>query len=181
MALLTTYANFKGLLYVPGVESDGPERTILNDMIAIYEPELFRGVMGVTMYDTFEDNTTATTGVWGDLLNGKTYTDSATGRVNRWLGLGLANPAACYVYYWIRRNRDMSTTMQGGEYISRSENMQVVSPGQKMVTAWNRMVGYLEDMDAFLKAHASSYPDYDGHTWPVSDTIYLQRINTFGI
>lgn len=132
-----------------------------------YEPEILQALLGYDTYNAFTKGLAVTPidPKWTNLKLGVEYVDIA-GFTKKWRGLAPAvvgsfveSPIAYYVYYKIRK-KDATNTGGVGENETQSQNSVPVSPAQKMVTAWNRMVTINRELFDFMYAKQSDYPDW---------------------
>lgn len=176
----------------------------LNLFIAEYEPKFLGGLLGYDTYTQFKAGlliTPTIPQIWVDLRDGAEYTGT-DGFLKRWPGLLQPattpmvpkSPIAYYVYYWYQRA--LQTNSSGtGESKPASENAMPAGPGQKMVTAWNKMVELNIQLYDFLYIKKDTYPagwlNWSSQRWYGNwayggfqqNTPYqfLTKINTFGI
>lgn len=66
---------------------------------------------------------------------------------------------ANYVYYWFARNNTTKSTGIG-EVRTESENSVMVSPRQKILSAWNEMSHQIKQLMKFLEANQAIYPEW---------------------
>ncbi|PHJ53862.1 hypothetical protein VF04_35035 [Nostoc linckia z7] len=150
----------------------------LTDSINVYEPEYLDGVMGVSFAQLFLANISDSR--FQDLLNGKVY--EYNGESYRWQGLvngtTKTSPIADYVFYQYVKNN--AQTISGvGAVTSNAENSTRVSPVDKMVLAWRKMVKVNQDMYYFLERNKDTYPEFDTNIWYYSYATYYRYFNTW--
>lgn len=91
------------------------------------------------------------------------------------------SPIANFIYYWYQRSQ-VTNTGGVGESKTQTENAIPVSPGEKMASAWNKMVEMNVQMYRFLNANKDTYPEwYDWALVDDSNINFLRPINTFNI
>ena len=66
---------------------------------------------------------------------------------------------AYYVYFYITRNTATITTGIG-EVLNKTDNANRVSPINKQVDAWNKMVRWIYELYDFLEEKKSTYPEW---------------------
>lgn len=164
----------------------------LSWLIQQYEPEYLLGVLGYNTMKAFLAGLLVNPidPIWTALLAGTEYTD-VNGRPRKWRGLLTAkvSPIAYYVYYNYQKSQ-ATNTAGTGETVLNTENSIMVSPAQKMVTAWNKMVHINRELFDFLFTNQKDYPDwltsvYQGYGLygaysTDSARKFLTPINTFG-
>lgn len=163
MALATVLSHFQQpLVKVP----DNPENTLLQDCIALYEPEMLRKVFGSKMYEDYVTGCNENTTKWVTLRDGATYVDTLEIE-RKWAGFTTAgsNPIACYVYYrYLEEVRALAT--DAGVKAQNTENMAPGNTAFRQVKAWNAMVEMLWELHGYLYANQALFPDYIGLTYP---------------
>lgn len=76
-------------------------------------------------------------------------------------------------FYWLRNNATQTTSI--GEFIPSAENGTRISPEQKQVLFWNRMVDNVRLLHKYLYDNVSIYGSYTCHKE------LLTKLNLFGI
>ena len=169
MALTAAY--FTGELYIPNISGSSVTETAnllqLQIAIAKYETYFLRQMLGDDFYDMYAAGVTAETERWLD-LQGELYVENET------LGVGFS-PVANYVYCKFMQSQQ-SLTLVHGEAKARHENMEMFTPREKIVIAWNEMVRMINDLYNYLDENQSTYPEFD-----MSDVETFERINSFDI
>lgn len=137
----------------------------LQMMIDSREPELLTKLLG------YELNKNYTAGIaagspaqkWLDLRDGKEYT-TASGTLTKWSGLrftvGTAKKSLIANYiYWHYLNDNITFTTASGQ--KKSDLPINAGPDAKMIRAWNEMVDWNFQLNAFLLANIVDYPEYN--------------------
>lgn len=107
--------------------------------------------------------------------SGDTYFyKSATLAINVSTGLNKESLIANYVYYWFMRNNVTQSTPMG-EVATANENSTVNNPVHKMSRAWNEMNHWVEQLNSYLNASRSVYPEW------VGNRKYTGRVNALNI
>lgn len=156
---------FIGEVNIPNTNQVAVQQNIDN-LINKYEAELLTMLFGYKMYKDFQAGLLGDPipQIWKDLRDGAEYT--ADDQLYKWSGLAVAGAPAIakrslianYVYYWFMR-KEATQSSGVGEVATKTENSNRVSPIEKQVRAWNEMVGWIQDMYAFLEAKKADYPD----------------------
>ena len=167
MSNITTYLDFG---YDPinlpnAVASTGnAEAEKIAQFIAQYEPEYLKKILGFTLYELLIANI-GDNGTYDALVEGDTFTDTF-GNVRKWEGFTVKNnPIACYIYYKYQES-NASNTYGVGESVADVENGKRVSPRNKMMTAWNKMVDFNSVLHDYLYAKRTLFPSYIGLNYP---------------
>lgn len=147
--------------------------------IAIYEPKLLTSLMGYELYKAYKAGIAAEVpnAKWIAIRDGSEYTNRY-GRLDKWEGLKRTVVApveateeplveavagqyqslvANYVYYWYMRSN--ATTTAGSGEVNNNVSAPV-SPGLKMLRAWNQMVKWNWELIEFLQSNADVYPEF---------------------
>jgi len=174
MATITA-ASFIGEILIPNISGSGiaeqANLAALGYFIEKYEPLFLRALLGSDLYDAYaagiaipspETKWTA--------LKGKIYVSVGTSPNDYYL-----SPAADYIYFYYRRDQ-ISTTLSNAEVQSKQENATVISPYEKMVSAWNSMSASVDLIREWIEDNISDYPEY-----LTAEKGVLTTINTFGI
>ena len=174
MALID-YTYFVGEIQIPNLAT--PElQSRINWFINQYEIKMLREWMGEDMYRDFMDalglngsgfdNVTdgqANEGMdpwWAQLLNGVEYV-GLDERKHKWKGIvclqddyntSKTAPSAYFVYYWYMRDAVTQTT-GNGEIFKQAENGIIISPRQKVVTAWQKVVDWAHDFIWYMDTY----------------------------
>lgn len=104
-----------------------------------------------------------------DLRDGKEYTNQS-GVLTKWPGLrftvGTSKKSliANFVYYWYQNDNYTFTT---GSSEKKTELAINANPDTKMIRAWNQLVDWNYQLNAFLVDQIETYPEYEG--------VYLDR------
>jgi hypothetical protein len=83
------------------------------------------------------------------------------------------SPIACYIFYWYVRNRQTQATTLG--VTKNNSDNPVVSPNEKLVTAWNAMVTMNVYFVKWIDKHRLYYKGWH------YDHNMLESINELGI
>lgn len=84
---------------------------------------------------------------------------------------------ANYVYdKWMRDVISSSTGI--GEVKPQGDNASSDNPGWKMMRAWTQLMGWVKEMDEFLRLHRDDYPNYQYHILPRE---FFHTVNPLGI
>lgn len=179
-------SNFIDISYfVGGIDipnTDTTNKNALGLAIKKYESEfltrflgkaLYAYLLSVTDFITDPNNPTAA-GMDGYLINGISFTGS-NGNPNYTEGIrggdlyatsGFKRSMIANYVYWQWMRQYSSQTVGVGVVKSKVENMMLVSPKDKMVTAWNEMVDLITVLHDYLIINKADFPDYIGHTYP---------------
>ena len=152
----------------------------LQYFITRYEADLLNRLLGLGFAEAFRAGILAepTEQRWKDLRDGKVYTTS--GETKQWMGFvneQKLSIIANYVYYHYIRN-DVTQTVGVGQVKSKAENAAVVSPAPKMSRSWNTMLPWIHQLQQFLEAHASDYPEWKRSE---QELCYFSHINDFNL
>lgn len=139
----------------------------VNNFIAQYEEQYLRCVLGPELYAAFIDEVSGS-GVtddprYVDLLRGADFMHNS--RAYHWTGFVPLPPAikvspiANYVFYQYVENKITDFTLIG-EVQSDTDNNRTVSPVDRLVDTWNRMVDMNLTLRNFLQANKTIYPEY---------------------
>jgi len=167
------------------------EQVDLSTLIARYEPEILKKLLGYELYDIL--NTYGSTGTGtarlDDLRDGKEYT--LNGETVKWPGLINSEKRSLIAYYCYYKWLEITITGVGsaGLFIADMENSTKASHINNMMYAWSEMLRlygypkvyfddltddpYKESAYNFLLANKSDYPEW---TFEV-----LEPKNRFGI
>jgi len=107
------------------------------------------------------------------LLNGIELNEGSVLFIKKGTGLTIGtnstikkSPIANYVYYQFMEDNNQVTDNLG-VIIANKDNNDRVSPEDKMLDAWNRMVDMLRDLLAYLTLNKTLYPEWKtGNSWP---------------
>lgn len=186
----------------------GDSEALVDNAIALYEPEYLQKVLGRALYDAFTEGLGSESHSyfddrfsddfvlspyddrWDWILNGHTFTYG--GATYYWPGLtnsGKQSPVAQYVYYKYRVDNATSTNSTGGETAPVHENATPASMGPKLCRAWNKMVEWNRTLYYMLAYLTDDNDDVVYPEWETpqayADTLnrwaLFQTINTFGI
>lgn len=143
-----------------GQRSQSEVREDLQRMINIYEDQLLTLLFGLKMKNEFILGLTQDPidPKWAALKDGIIYNDGKS----QWMGFANANKLsmiANYVYFYYTRKEVLQATGTGA-VVPTNENSIVVNPLYKQVKAWNQMIDWICELDAYLKANKTLYPDY---------------------
>lgn len=174
MSSIIDYTYFKGDINIPNVAPGKEGANNLDLHINTYESEFLTEFFGYRMYADLLSNISSNpaSGIWFDLWKGADFVDS-NGLANYWTGLVgdtigenyKFSPIANYVY-WHRMRQRSSQTVGIGEVVSLSENSMPISPADKMVRAWNKMVQWNWILHDFILNNKEDYPNYIGLKFP---------------
>jgi hypothetical protein len=183
---------FVGALNIPNTDKDYVLQR-LTSFIDTLELELLQDVLGYPLYKAFvaatgdydpDASNASIDQKWLNILEGAEY----TGRDNRlhfWKGLLFEQGTtprsliANYVYYyWLKDNT--TQTVGIGEATAKAENSDNASPMIKMVSAWNEMSEWINDLICFIDVHQDTYTEWcSSDKWSVLRK--FRKINQFGI
>ena len=155
----TTY--FHTSINIPNIDSISVSENVIM-FIDEYEPELMLDLLGLNLYQTYLSN--PSTQRFVELTNGTLYI-TKTGEHKKWKGLkntigsNKYSLIAYYVYFYITRNTATITTGIG-EVLNKTDNANRVSPINKQVDAWNKMVRWIYELYDFLEEKKSIYPEW---------------------
>lgn len=172
MAMITTYLHFTGNIAIPNNAPSNAGGANLVNLIAKYEAKFLNDVLGYKLNDLLQQNINEPSGIYHDLLVGKTYID-LNDNTQYWQGFREIgqSPIANYIYCMWQKQQNTQTTAVG-ERKGKFENMQENSGAYKFKDAWNEMVDWLFIMDEFLTINKSVYPNYIGFTYPTYGYVY---------
>lgn len=155
----------------------------LNSMIAKYEPEVLRIVLGDTLYSAFchESSPRMT-----ELRYGGVYTN-AIGNETVWEGLVHDDDQsliAHYVYYYSESIRAKQSTGTGTK-VPKQEGGEESSPADKMIDAWNIFSSEVSSLLAYLWLRKGIsgdriFPEFTTTTYAQAQRI-TRKNNIFGI
>lgn len=169
-----TAAYFVGEITIPNISGSSVTETAnlstLNILIAKYEPEFMKLLLGEDFYNEYAAGIIAqpVESRWSALRD-KIFVENET------LDVGFS-PAANYVYCkWIKNNH--SLTAVNAEILPQSENSTRTTYREKYVAAWNEMVRMAEEIQDWLSYDVLEYyPELD-----LDELGVFQTINAFGI
>lgn len=169
---------FRGELSI-GSKSSPAVLESLQFFIAKYEPDCLDRLLGLGFAEAFRAGIAggAPEQRWIDLRDGKLYTWK--NRDRKWIGFtnaGKISILANYVYYYYQRNL-VSQSVGVGEVATKAENARRISPAAKMVRAWNEMGQWIYELQDFLIAHASDYPEWKKAEQQLCDFLPLNEYN----
>lgn len=192
MSIITDTSFFSQDKKVPETDVNKPYGEYLKDRIAALEPSILVDVLGYEMYQDFNANTEASSGLWYDFINGKEFTDKLS-RENFWPGFRDSQWSfvSYFVYYNVLREKQHSVTTLGITQAAH-ENASPANPNELLSSTWNKMVDILWIMDDFLRQNKSVYTKYIGLQYPpfkitnydtagYSNNKYFQKINPLDI
>ena len=162
MALLTTYQDFVGIIELPNTSPTLAGGEVLAFSIAKFEPLYLKTILGYELYELFQANIGAGSGIYHTLREGGQYTD-LNGDLGYWNGFNTVgyNPIANFIYFK-HQSEQFSNTTGVGERRADAENMSMGNPSYKMVRAWNEMVDYNLQLHDFIISNSDDYPTYIG-------------------
>lgn len=110
------------------------------------------------------------------LLNGFELNDGAVLTLKKGTGLTIGtdstlkvSPIANYVYYQFVEDNNVVMDNLGAVLADKDNNARV-SPQEKMIDAWNRMVDMNRDLLAYLTVNRNLYPEWNQYrAWPCHD------------
>lgn len=173
MANIIDISFFYGELEIPQKTEDSVILSV-NRFIQTYESKFLNELFGYQLYKDFIDNQDASKYI--DLVEGKEYTYQE--RLRKYQGLKIeivpavglsyidllegrnfakyASPIANYIYIqYMKYTYSVSTST--GEKIVDAQNAKEASVGHKIITAWNQMVEWNNEVARFLIANKSDY------------------------
>jgi len=167
--MITASTYYKGEIYIPQAKPSISDDAVgsKNDFSFIvdkYEEDCLIKCLGISLYREFLTNidTTVTAtfikansdAKWNELMNGVEYVKD--GKTLYWRGIRFKTPLnatefnrsflANYVYWHYMSSQYTSTTTTG-EKENKSANADNVSPGTKVIKAWNEFVEMVQGVD----------------------------------
>ena len=141
MANLIDDTYFIGDITIPNVNSSDVNDTLDHD-ITIYEKEILIKLLGYPLYKLM--TTTPTLSPFKELIEGEEFSFELDGDTIdvKWEGLQNNNKISLISYFVYYKHREKTNKLSTGigELLSNSENGIRMSPVQKLVNAWNRML-----------------------------------------
>lgn len=156
MASITQIADFKGEINVANKEQTYVAAD-LQIFIDKYEPDLYGKLLGDTLYGQYK------TGLAIDPVADK-WTALQTA-----LGISAAN----YIYWYYMGDQTIQTVGVGAAQ-TKVANATIVSPGRKMIRAWNEMVDTCYSVVKLIQGDPDSYGAYY-----IENFYYKQWFNTY--
>lgn len=162
---LIDHTYFHSSINIPNIDKPAISEA-LTMFINEYEQDLLLSLLGLRLYNAYL--ATPTDARFIDLVNGVVY--SAPEGSKKWKGLKMAlagsnySIIAYYIYFLWTRNEATDTTGVG-EVVNTTSNAKRVSPVDKQVFAWNKMVRWACELYDFLEAKQSVYPEWNNHIW----------------
>lgn len=175
MIINTSY--FFGDLYIAQITETQVANTV-NKYIQKYEPQFLQRVFGYEMAKNIDTT-------YPDILNGKEFNNVYNAnRLDKWIGLKVdlgggkfSSVIANYVYTKYMED-NMSFSTGSGEKIIEQTSSETVSPGVKIIRAWNEMVDQLNVLVQFMMSDRVTYVAYSPS---YSDRSFFRKTNAFGI
>lgn len=138
----------------------------LTQLIKDWQPEFLRQLLGNEQYKAFEtwygDGTSPDQeNPFYKLLNGGEYGEYQ-------YCPGIKEPLTAFVYYYYKRD-NATQSVSSGEVKTESQNSRLAESGDKMATAWNRMVNLVkENINYLVESGLESWQNYYQHNllWP---------------
>lgn len=137
----------------------------LNFLIAKYEDQLLRDLLGNALYAAYTTGIVVTPtpeSKWTDLRDGKAYTYASVDQY--WPGFRKASTKqsliANYVYYYWMKDKASHTTAIG-EVKDNTDGGQRVNPIYKQIRAYNEMVDQVRELVKFLNSNTSIYTEWN--------------------
>lgn len=169
-----------------GQITDQAVAAAMNLFIAKYEEDFLTSLFGYPLYKAFQAGIAADPieDKWASIKSGKEYTYN--GNLKKYRGILMTSgslkrsPIANYVYFKYQKD-NASFTTGSGERKPKSAVSINVSPGIKMIRAWNEMVKWNREFIEFMEYSYGAYPEYDNYPMDSNRYFLLQTINQFGI
>jgi len=134
---LITISDFKNPYLVFAVAGEVSE-TYLNELIAKYQKEILRKILGVVTYNDMETN--ITDNIWDRFINGYTYTvDSVEYQYK-----GIKEVLTNFIFYYWSYNVVNNLVPFGSIAINYEENDKTIDVN-KMVHAWNDAINLIDN------------------------------------
>lgn len=163
--------------------NDAKVTIMINNHIAIYEPEFYERILGYEFAKLFIA-AIATQPVSGDrfdkILNGSEYVDTY-GRTQKWRGFKKSDdrnsPVASYIYTKIKAIEEQQSfgTSTG---VMKADGAINASIGQLFVDAWNFMSREIYKLMDYIYDNIDLYPEIT-YTQICETKYYFKCINTF--
>lgn len=149
MATVVDTSFFIGDIEVPNL-NQGPNKTDMENSIALYEKEVLLALFGYPMYKEFAAANPVSGDKWYKLIYGEEFTFEFEGEtVTRyWDGLKGATKkslVAYYIYFMHRRKKASYMAGLGAEVESKNENSELTSLPEKLQYIWNEFVSMYGD------------------------------------
>lgn len=122
--------------------------SVVQQYIDRYEPEYFKKVLGVSLYQLYTAGITASNPIYTALRDGDSYTDYYGETM---FYEGLKQPIINYIYFHYLRDNTTFTTGSGEKEINKAID---VSSIDKQVRAWNEMVDVNKKLRWYLFSKA---------------------------
>lgn len=118
-------SGFAGEINIPNTDEIAVQENIAL-LVQKYQPRFFKALMGSALYAEYL---------------------TASPDEERWVAFDelVRDPFMYYIYYWYIRNTATYVT-NSGTSASKQENSTIVSPGERMVFAWNEMVDMVREV-----------------------------------
>jgi len=156
MTNLITYADFKGKLSIPNIDTD--QTGFANNYIAPFQKEILIKLLGFDLYLAFETGLAESTPAqnWTDLRDGSTYLVDGINKQNP----GVKGIITNYVYCkWLSANFEQITGL--GVQNANSDNATIISPENKITSAWNDMIKLYYQVYLFMYENETDYPNLE--------------------
>jgi hypothetical protein len=160
--MLITPSFFFGEINIPNSDSTDISESI-EASIAFNEPECLKKILGYDLAVLVD--TTSTDQRIIDLIQGVSYVDSAN-KTKKWRGLiyqsgGLNfSLIAFYIYYFYMKDKAIWNSGTG-TVVPEGNVAMAVSPGFKMMNAYNIFVRQNRELYDFMISSEDVYPEYD--------------------
>ena len=164
--MITTNSQFIYDIALPQTDQNIGLGEELKNYTTVLEPKFLTAVLGYSMYKDLVTHSLDGSGQWYDFINGNEFVDDL-GLTTLWNGFKTigSNPIAYFIYFeWVREHQTTLTSL--GTSQAAMQNSQLVSPNDKLVGAWNKMVELLWVMDDYLQKNSSLFPNYIGIDYP---------------
>lgn len=158
-------------------------------LINKHEPDLLTMLLGYELYSLFKDAVSVDPiePRFQSLKNGAAYQD-CYGNTVKWMGIApMPEPGSVFkqslvanYVYWHWQKSMVTQSVGIGEAATTAENAVMVSPGLKMIRAYNEMVDWVRELYRFIDSHQSDYPELD-YSIKYCALRQFYHVNQFGI
>lgn len=169
---------FRGELSI-GSKSNPAVLESLQYFIAKYEADCLDRLLGLGFAESFRAGLQMdpVEQRWLDLRDGKIFTWK--NRERKWIGFrndAKISILANYVYYHYQRNL-VTQSVGVGEVATKAENARRASPAHKVSRAWNEMGPWILQLQDFLQAHVTVYPEWKKNEQQLCDFSHVNDFN----
>lgn len=151
-----TVSDFVSDKSIPNLDKD--TTSFENNYIAIYQKEILLKLLGYDLYLAFEAGLAAGSPLtkWTNLRDGSTYIVDGINKQNP----GCKDIVAYYIYCkYVSANYEQLTGL--GSTVASGSNSVSVSPGNKMINAWNKMFTDYYLVYDFISNNENDYPNWE--------------------